>query len=297
MFTYKEACIVIYLSCSDVIWVRCGQTEQVWNEADAPCVRAWDFQIGEDFKISEIRCFGTSPAHPSHPVYIQQLHSYHGNQIPIKLIWGILCFWQQWGPTHAISRLPHSTWFTDISFVRPKFCPVLPSSPEWVVAVRIQIYCGFQKKRKNTSFRQTLPPSKWTMLNSFLSSCTFTWLSWWKPFQYGQRPSLRKRTILWKHPEVWGDRKPLIVLWGNFCPENFWASPLPPLSPLCSFSWCSAALFILSPPKTNGQWAGEKQMVNGRESSIETTHVLEQEPLIEAHSEAKPRPLCAFFKI
>ena len=43
------------------------------------------------------------------------------------MIWGILCFWHRCRrPTHAISRLPHSTWFTDISFVRPKFCPILP---------------------------------------------------------------------------------------------------------------------------------------------------------------------------
>ena len=62
--------------------------------------------------------------------------------------------------------------------------------------------------------------------------------------------------------------------------------PLSPFVPSPDVVLPSPTLFILS-PKTNGQWAGE--------SSIETTHVLEQEPLIEAQNLNHFAP--ALFKI
>ena len=56
-----------FARCSDDIWVRRGETEQVWSKADAPCVRAWDFRIGEDFKISEIWFFWHLSGPPKPP--------------------------------------------------------------------------------------------------------------------------------------------------------------------------------------------------------------------------------------
>ena len=78
-----------------------------------------------------------------------------------------------------------------------------------------------------------------------------------------------------------GPRNPLhCSLWRKFCSANFLASPLtwPSLSSFVSSPdvvlSAAALLLILSPPKTNGQWAAG--------ISIGTTHVLEQEPLIQA---------------